>query len=661
MKQIIIILFLSLVPLCSFGQRSSIRPKITERSIIKSVLSTVKVTDGKKNTKKDKTKKGNSSEPKAETDAQNKAAHSYENAQETWEYKIGDYIPSEGDEPGTWGYKLFGEFVIPAKFSSAGPFSEGVAAVSINGKYGFIDKEGKCIIPYRYEFVREFREGLAPAKQNGKFGYINKLGQAVIPYKFETAESFKDGLARVVFSGKACFVDTDGQVFASKDEISRTYSSFAKQYVESYVNNWQKKGKFEKTTDWQKRVNETTRAALIDSLLTCAKDEYIANQGSKVENRHKIVDYDADGEIFLIYDERFGSLLVPVPIDYAEKFENEFASISRANNYYIANDKLSLRSAAFSTSDGRQYFYNNEAPLEFASVDIVYNFDSIAVEAEDQPSNPGKQQINRKAVNIGKSDVDMNIPVSGIADENTFAVIIANEKYQSVSEVEFAENDGKMFKEYCVKTLGIPEKNIHFNPNATLVNMWAQVDWLTNIAKVHNGDARLLFYYAGHGIPDEQSRDAFLLPVDGTGTNTRTGYKLSELYSSLSKYPSQSVLVFLDACFSGAERSGEMLASARGVALKAKKEVPEGNMVVFSAAQGDETAYQYTDKGHGLFTYFVLKKLQQSSGNVSLGELSDYISEQVGRHSVIENSKSQTPTVIPSEALSSQWRNMSVR
>lgn len=80
-----------------------------------------------------------------------------------------------------------------------------------------------------------------------------------------------------------------------------------------------------------------------------------------------------------------------------------------------------------------------------------------------------------------------------------------------------------------------------------------------------------------------------------------------------------------------------MLASARGVAIKVKQATPVGNIVVFSAAQGDETAYPYKEKEHGLFTYYLLKKLQETKGNVTLGELSDYIKTQVERQSIVIN------------------------
>jgi hypothetical protein len=80
-------------------------------------------------------------------------------------------------------------------------------------------------------------------------------------------------------------------------------------------------------------------------------------------------------------------------------------------------------------------------------------------------------------------------------------------------------------------------------------------------------------------------------------------------------------------------------------------------MIVFTAATNDETAYPYREKGHGMFTYFLLKKLQESKGNVTLGELGDYIATNVKRQSIVVNNKSQTPTVIPSPALSGGWEN----
>jgi hypothetical protein len=139
-----------------------------------------------------------------------------------------------------------------------------------------------------------------------------------------------------------------------------------------------------------------------------------------------------------------------------------------------------------------------------------------------------------------------------------------------------------------------------------------------------------------------------------------TGYKLDDLYSKLGEFPAKNITVFMDACFSGAQRSGDMLASARGVAIKTSHGKPSGNMVVFSAAQGDETAYPYKEKGHGLFTYFLLKKLQETQGDVTLGELNNYITNNVQQQSIVVNNKSQTPTVIPSTSLTN-WENLKLK
>lgn len=220
-------------------------------------------------------------------------------------------------------------------------------------------------------------------------------------------------------------------------------------------------------------------------------------------------------------------------------------------------------------------------------------------------------------------DVDINIPIANNMSNLTFAVIISNEKYQMEKPVQYAENDGKIFTEYCKKALGLPEKNVHFITNATLNNIKHEIKWLQDVIAVYNGDAKVIFYYAGHGIPDEQNKSAYLLPIDGYGSDVTTGYALEDLYKALGCLPSKAVTVFLDACFSGAKRDGDMLASARGVAIKVKQNYPTGNMVVFTAAQGDETAYPYKEEGHGLFTYYLLKKLQETKGDVTLGELGD--------------------------------------
>jgi hypothetical protein len=58
---------------------------------------------------------------------------------------------------------------------------------------------------------------------------------------------------------------------------------------------------------------------------------------------------------------------------------------------------------------------------------------------------------------------------------------------------------------------------------------------------------------------------------------------------------------------------------------------------------------------------YLLKKLQDSKGNVTLGELGDYLTKEVKRQSFDENSKMQTPTVNASAALTGTWREMKLK
>ena len=179
--------------------------------------------------------------------------------------------------------------------------------------------------------------------------------------------------------------------------------------------------------------------------------------------------------------------------------------------------------------------------------------------------------------------------------------------------------------------------------------------------KVCRGKGKAVIYYAGHGIPNETDFSSYLLPIDGIGNDPGSAFSLTDLYNKLGEVEAQSIIVFLDACFSGSKREEGMLTSARGVAIKARQSAPQGNMIVFSAAQGDETAYPYKDMQHGLFTYFLLKKLKDTRGEVTWGELSDYLVDEVGHQSFIKNHKVQTPTISLASSLKESWKKLKLK
>lgn len=304
---------------------------------------------------------------------------------------------------------------------------------------------------------------------------------------------------------------------------------------------------------------------------------------------------------------------------------------------------------------------------KMASTDLYADSKNISIKFAEYITEDVKRQHKkeveekREVKYASESDVDVNLPQNTISNEESFAVIIANENYDRVAKVDCAHHDGRTFRMYCEQILGIPQSNIRYIEDATYGQMMEEFNWFSRVAKAYKGDAKFIVYYAGHGVPNENDKTAYLLPVDVSGDNTTAALSLNKLYESLGALNAKNVILFMDACFSGSQRGDGMLMAARGVAIETKAENPLGNMVVFSAAQGDETAYPYPEKGHGLFTYYLLKKLQETKGDVSLGALADYIQDQVGRKSIVVNNKPQTPAVSYSTKMEGSWRNVTLK
>jgi hypothetical protein len=263
-------------------------------------------------------------------------------------------------------------------------------------------------------------------------------------------------------------------------------------------------------------------------------------------------------------------------------------------------------------------------------------------------------------------DVDKNIPTSGTTQQHTYALIIGNEDYQSKQtglsveqNVPFAENDAKVFKEYCTKSLGVPEKNIRLLLNAGSIEMKQAIEWVNYMSELESGKAKLIVYYTGHGLPDDNDK-SHLMPVDVSGLSLKYAVKLSDMYKELYEHPARQITVFLDACFSGGARNQGLLATTKSIRSKPDSDPLQGNMVVFASSSGDETSLAYEEKRHGFFTYFLLKKLQQTGGDVDLKELGESIYNSV-RLEAGHIGKKQTPQVNASSAAADKWEGWKLR
>ena len=64
-----------------------------------------------------------------------------------------------------------------------------------------------------------FNFGLSKVSLNNKWGYINKFGKEIIPFKYEKAYSFKNGYADVFLNNELFIIDKIGKVFFKSTNI----------------------------------------------------------------------------------------------------------------------------------------------------------------------------------------------------------------------------------------------------------------------------------------------------------------------------------------------------------------------------------------------------------------------------------------------------------
>lgn len=435
--------------------------------------------------------------------------------------------------------------------------------------------------------------------------------------------------------------------------IVKSFSYFAFDMVNSRMADWQKKKDYETAQQWKERVTPENREKKLDEVIDNVRKNYIAAYTTNMVKGNLGV-YDTDYGTYPVSIDGLGRIYAKVPAEEADLFKGYWNQIQLEPQYGVIDDQLAILSCQFKLGD-KVYqsasSYKNDGSSEFLA-----NLPPLEIDLHGGSA----ARIANSQLEVVDNALDINIPETNEENKKTFAVIIGNENYERVTKVKYALNDAKVFASYCKKTLGLPKENIRVYRDATFGTMLSALDDIKSIASAFEGDLNVIFYYAGHGVPSESDKAAYLLPVDASGQNTEVCLSTKRLYDTLDGLHAKRVLVFMDACFSGAQRGDGMLASARGVALKVKQDAPKGNMVVFSAATGDETAYPYKEKGHGLFTYYLLKKLQDTKGDVTLGELSEYVNKEVRRQSVVINHKSQSPTVVPADGMS-DWSSIKLR
>ena len=219
------------------------------------------------------------------------------------------------------------------------------------------------------------------------------------------------------------------------------------------------------------------------------------------------------------------------------------------------------------------------------------------------------------------------LAMAAAQNKDAVAVIIGNKVYQhnDVPEVSFAHRDADAIKRYVIEILGFRERNVIDLRDATQ----AQIEGAFGNERSHKGAlwrtyredrSDIVVYYSGHGMPGLSDGKGYLLPSDVAPTDAEIGgYPLEVLYANLKKLKARSVLVLLDACFSGNSHGGSLV-PAGSIAVVAKgAPLPPRGLTVLTAAGANQVASWDLEAQHGLFTEHLLRAVYGAADDKQVG------------------------------------------
>jgi hypothetical protein len=328
----------------------------------------------------------------------------------------------------------------------------------------------------------------------------------------------------------------------------------------------------------------------------------------------------------------------------------DFKFVFYTNNRIGNGEKVPI---TVSLNEARPKF-NTSQPLKLVMT-APQKIEEVIVKGENTERKPDIALAGGLSV-----DVDENIPEGQNAGKDDVAVIIGNRNYAASGspDVEYANRDARIMKEYIIHTLGYDPENIIYAEDATLSKFneifGTEKDYKGRLFRwVKKDVSRVFVYYVGHGAPDIDSTEAYFVPVDANPDYIKSnGYRLQTFYDSLSRLPAKKITIVLDACFSGNSGKGMLFKNISPAMIRVKKEFRgPANAVVITSAAVDQVSTWYPEKRHSLFTYYFLKGLSggadtNKNGEITVGEMQRYLKENVSYMAQRLSGKEQHPVVM---------------
>ena len=277
--------------------------------------------------------------------------------------------------------------------------------------------------------------------------------------------------------------------------------------------------------------------------------------------------------------------------------------------------------------------------------------------------------------------VDFNIPhIEENSNSKTYALIVADEEYTApLPNCDYATNDGDVLHQYFVHTLGIPTRHVKVLHNAGRQEIYNEgIHWLKDIIKAQSGNVHIIVYYAGHGVTNQKFAP-YLMPsnVDVSkirAFRSKTGAlpedivlkggdaeKILDQCSSFdtltgwfNRVEALSYTFIIDASFDGIQRCGKPFFTIKKESKRYRTPRVRSDIVIFMAADGDKTAYSFIDQHHGFFTYYILKELKYTRGEITFQELFNNVTKNMAYETSLQG-KLQEPSMIIGGKLGENW------
>jgi tetratricopeptide (TPR) repeat protein len=231
-------------------------------------------------------------------------------------------------------------------------------------------------------------------------------------------------------------------------------------------------------------------------------------------------------------------------------------------------------------------------------------------------------------------------PGSTTAEGNRIAIVVGVADYAQTSDMrplKYTVSDAQAIHDE-LKAKGYAVR-MFLNGEASADAIREQLEDYADAAK----DGTVLFYFAGHGVGDQET--VHLATHGVTLRSLRTsGLRLKDIDRLLAATGARRRIIWLDACRNDPEAPGSRSSMYAG-RTPVEFTVSEGTRVLYSTASNRQS-YEYDELKHGVFTHFLVKGLQgeaaNADGNITFDDLGDYVTASV-RDWTIQNGHTQTP------------------